>query len=85
MGSKEEEKFAGNPPAQVRNSRESKQRIYIELLLEAGQAHTDHLLLSHGNSCKSRIINPILQMGKLRPKRGSWLPKVEFRADEEFG
>lgn len=35
------------------------------------------LFCSHSNSCKRRIINPILWMGTLRPKRGSRLPEIE--------
>lgn len=42
------------------------------------------LFRPHNNSCKNSI-NSILQMGKLRPKRGSWLPKVTLRAGQEWG
>ena len=46
-----------------------------------------HVILFHPhcNSYKNGIMNSILQMEKLSPKKGSWLSTVTLRADWEWG
>ena len=43
------------------------------------------LFCPHNNSYENGIMNSILQMGKLRPKKGSWLPKVTLKTGQKWG
>lgn len=42
-------------------------------------------LVRYNNPYKNGIMNSILQMGKLTPKKGSCLPQVTLKSREEWG